>query len=88
MTHNAELTGRGPEAKTNDQSERAPVESDVIRRIANIAHNGGLIGFDDIYKAMNEIRRLSLPWCDKEDCDRLQRNGAYSVDNRDRPEGV
>ena len=46
---------------------------DAIRQIANIAHHGGLIGFGDPYKAMNEIRRLSLPWWDKEECNKLQR---------------
>lgn len=51
-------------------------ENDIIaamRRIADIAHCGGLMGFEDIYDAMNEIRRLSLPWWDYEECDKLQR---------------
>ncbi len=48
----------------------------AMRRIANIAHHGGLIGLGDVYEAMNEIRKLSLPYWDKTEAERLQRDNA------------
>lgn len=46
--------------------------SEVLEQIAAIAHHGGLIGFKDEYRALNEIRRLSLPWWDMAESSRLQ----------------
>jgi hypothetical protein len=39
-----------------------PEAGQALRRIAAIAHEGGLIGYSDTYDALNEIRRLSQPW--------------------------
>ena len=47
-------------------------ESDTLRRIADIAHHGGLIGFSDIHAAMAEIRKLSQKWWDKDKIKPLQ----------------
>lgn len=38
----------------------------IMKRIAEIAHEGGLIGFSSESSAMDEIRRLSLEWWDKD----------------------
>lgn len=38
-----------------------------LTAIANIAHHGGLTGLGD-----NDIRRLTLPYWDKAECERLQ----------------
>ena len=46
---------------------------ETIRRIANIAHHGGLIGFKTEQEALIEIRRLTIPWWDKKEAYRLQR---------------
>ena len=39
----------------------------TLREIANIAHHGGLTGLGD-----SDIRKLTLPYWDKAECDRLQ----------------
>ena len=39
----------------------------ILREIANIAHYGGLMGKDN-----SDIRRLTLPYWDKAECQRLQ----------------
>ena len=49
-------------------------ERALLVEIANIAHHGKLIGKDE-----NDIRRLMLPYWDKDECSRLQiraRSGA------------
>lgn len=51
----------------------------VMRKIANIAHHGGLIGFGDMHDAMNEIRRLTLPYWDKDECNELQNRWRKSL---------
>ena len=43
----------------------------TLQQIAAIAHHGGLIGYKDICLAMDEIRKLTLPWWNKEECIRL-----------------
>lgn len=45
---------------------------DALKRIANIAHHGGLMGMD-AFTAVTEIRKISLPWWDRDDCSRLQK---------------
>ena len=42
-------------------------EKQTITMIANIAHHGALLGYGDKISSMNEIRRLTLSWWDKED---------------------
>lgn len=49
----------------------------ALKQIANVAHHGGLLGFDNISDAINEIRTLSLPWWDREECDHLQERRVY-----------
>jgi hypothetical protein len=39
-----------------------PESGEVLKRIAMVAHGGGLAGYPDAHEAMNEIRRLSQPW--------------------------
>ena len=41
-----------------------------LTEIANIAHHGGLTGKD-----FSDIRRLTLPYWDKAECEKLQREG-------------
>jgi hypothetical protein len=48
---------------------------DTLRRIASIAHHGGLLGMD-AFTAVKEIRKLTLPWWDRDECGRLQRQNA------------
>ena len=43
----------------------------TLQQIAAIVHHGGLIKYGNIDIAMDEIRKLSLPWWDKEECTRL-----------------
>lgn len=46
---------------------------DTLKKIASIAHHGSLIGYTDPLEALNEIRRLSVDWWDKEECNKLQK---------------
>lgn len=46
---------------------------ETLKAIARVAHHGGLIGFRDIYEAMSEIARLSLPYWDSDECADLQK---------------
>lgn len=59
----------------------------VLGSIANIAHHGALLGFDDVHDAMNEIRRLSLPWWDKDECAKLQMKASQDT-TQDNPQAV
>lgn len=45
---------------------------DKLRQIANIAHHGGLTGYDE-FSAMEAIRKISIDYWDKKECERLQR---------------
>ena len=47
----------------------------ALRRIANIAHHGALLGYDED-SAVREIRRLSMPWWNKAEAEELQRRDA------------
>jgi len=53
-------------------SKTGELES-ILEHIAAIAHHGGLIGFTEVDEALNEIRKLSLPWWNKQECGSLQR---------------
>lgn len=44
----------------------------ALRRIANIAHHGALLGYDED-SAVREIRRLSMPWWNRAEAEELQR---------------
>jgi len=44
-----------------------------LTKIANMAHHGGLLGLD-VGDIMYETRRLTLPYWDKAECERLQEN--------------
>lgn len=51
----------------------------VMRQVANIAHHGALIGYEDIYEAMTEIRKLTLPWWDQKECEKKQVKGKHGL---------
>lgn len=52
---------------------------DALRRIANIAHHGGLMGMD-AFTAVREIRKISLPWWDRDECNLRQKpNNSITV---------
>lgn len=53
-------------ASRNNDAERS------LREIANIAHHGGLIGYNTSAKAMDAIRDLSMRWWDRKECEHLQ----------------
>lgn len=65
-------TTEKPKAE-GDCSPASCSADDVLREIANIAHHGGLIGFDSYAKAHREICRLTLPWWDQGECSRIQK---------------
>jgi len=46
---------------------------DILKKISSIAHHGGLIGYTDPLEALNEIRKLSVDFWDKEECNKLQK---------------
>ena len=62
----------GEEVEATGSSAPACSAEDTMRRIAGIAHHGGLLDMD-VFTAVKEIRKLSLPWWDRDECGRLQR---------------
>lgn len=59
----------------------APEMLEALREIADIAHHGGLIGYNTSAKAMDAIRELSQRWWDRKECERLQARRAPKPSN-------
>lgn len=55
-------------------ADTSQLELLVIRHVANIAHHGGLLGIKSDSDAMDEIRKLTIPYWDKEQCSKLQKS--------------
>lgn len=58
-------------ALSTHESEQVKALQERLTRIANIAHHGGLVGLGLEPNALTEIRRLTLPYWDKVECDTL-----------------
>jgi hypothetical protein len=72
--------GSNKSYQLSDPATHTPVENgelerlrEALREIANTAHHGGLFETGrSIGNALKNIRRLSLPFWDKEECNKLQ----------------
>jgi hypothetical protein len=68
------LSGRPDDTKANAKLIKlAPDMFSDLRQIAAVVHHGGLIGYSDQLRCLNEIRRISLRWWDADECNRLQK---------------
>lgn len=43
----------------------------ILTKVANISNHGGLLGYDSDFGVLREIRKLTIEFWDKEECDRL-----------------
>ena len=48
------------------------MSDETLVKIANMVHHGGLLGYNDTATLLTDLRMLTLPYWDKEECDKLQ----------------